>query len=158
VGYASKCVGGAAVSKWRRHRDRFRICREGRDCPPYSSPALVFGSVRFSLSLPTLLLNTIPFQQMRPVSRTCRSFLRFCCGLNQSLFDPRPLRAAWRPKPVRLARRVRVLPQRRAGVSSCRKPASLFTLALDLGSRRLPGSSIPHPKGRPARAGSASGV
>jgi hypothetical protein len=67
-------------------------------------------------------------------SRRCRSFLRFCCGLNRSLFDPRPLRAAWRPKPVRLAGRVRVLPQRRFGVSSpADQPCSshrLWTLGL----------------------------
>ena len=128
---------------------RFCFFREGRECTAVIT-RVTFGSVIISLILKPLLINAISFQQMgrllsdKPffpsvLLRSEPVAVRSKAASRRVAAKARPCRKAG-PRP----------PQRRAGVSSCRKPASLFAQSLDLGSHRLPGSLIPHPKGRPA--------
>ena len=112
----------------RPNRDRFAICRKGWVCTySYGLATSCHHGLR-STSF-NVAHESYPVSASEPVHRTCRSFLRFCCGMNRPLFDPRPLRAAWRPNPVRLARLVRVS---RNAVSACRFPQT--SLALRTGS------------------------
>ena len=132
--HAPKCADGAAKSKMAALSGSVPYLPGNQGAHPYSSPALDFGSVVFSLSLTPPLLNAIPFQQMGRL-------------LSDKPFFPSVL---LRSEPVALrskaaSRRVAAKacpsrkagqrpPQRRFGVSSAanqpRSSHSLWTLGL----------------------------
>ena len=127
----------------------FLFCREGWESSLYFT-RVTFGSVTMPLTLMPQLINVIQFQKMRPVSPNMPFFPSVL--LRSEPVAVRSKAASRRVAANACASRKAVQrpPQRRAGVSSYRKPALLFAQSLDLGSHRLPGSLIPHPKGKPA--------
>ncbi len=124
---------GPLFRTWRPHRDQVLLL-PGEAVSILVFTRVTFGSAAISANLTPPLINVIQFQQMDRLFLDKPFFPSVLLGLNRTRFDPRPLRAALRPKSVRFAKRVRVLPQRRADVSSAanqpRSSHSHWTLGL----------------------------